>query len=364
MQLEQLRLRNFRCFSETQLEFHPDLNWIVGQNASGKTSLLEALFFLGHGRSFRSNRPDRLVQSEAGSFEIVARLRRDGRQQTLGVGRKEGATTARLAGETLQSMTQAAKVLPVVVLDSGMNQLIAGGPGERRRWLDWGVFHVEHHFLETWRSYQQALRQRNMALRSGASERTIAPWTSAVASAGGELSSLRLKYFEALRSGFVEYSGIALPGVSLEADYRRGWSQDETLQESLHRHLARDRETGNTRSGPHRADIQFRIEGMPAEERLSRGQQKMLAGALWLAQVNRFTQKTGQRPLLLVDDLAAELDGDNLVRFLELLRRQNAQLVLTAIGDADINRTGLTEGHVFHVEHGKVSGGATPDGSL
>lgn len=364
MQLEQLRLRNFRCFSDIQLELHPDLNWIVGQNASGKTSLLEALFFLGHGRSFRSSRPDRLIQAETDSFEIVARLRRDGRQQILGVGRSGGATMARLAGETLKSMTQAAKVLPVVVLDAGMNQLIAGGPGERRRWLDWGVFHVEHHFLEIWRSYQQALRQRNTALRSGATEKTIAPWTMAVAAAGDELSVLRQKYFEALEPGFIEYTEIALPGITLAADYRRGWAQDESLQESLQRHLARDRETGSTRSGPHRADVQFRIEGLPAEERLSRGQQKMLAGALWLAQVNQFTQTTDQRPLLLVDDLAAELDGNNLVRFLELLRRQHAQLALTAITDSDIVRTGLTDGRVFHVEHGEIlhDNGATGSG--
>src|SRR5690606_17131582 len=92
--------------------------------------------------------------------------------------------------------------------------------------------------------------------------------------------------------------------------------------------------------------------GQPASERLSRGQQKMLAGALWLAQVQRFQQATGQPPLLLVDDLAAELDGERLRRFLELLSRQSAQRVLTAITDHDVARTGLTAGRLFHVEHG------------
>lgn len=351
MQLEQLRLRDFRCFSELQLDFHPELNWIVGQNASGKTSLLEALFFLGHGRSFRSSRPDRLVRAGAHSFEIVARLGQESRSRVLGVGRKDGATTARLAGESLRSMTQAAKVLPVVVLDSGMNQLVAGGPGERRRWLDWGVFHVEQGFLETWRNYQKALRQRNMALKSGASDRVIAPWSEAVAEAGEALTDLRQAHFSVLEGQLLDYARRAVPGVELEAGYRKGWALEDSLLGSLQHHLSKDREAGNTRSGPHRADIQFRIDGLPAEERLSRGQQKMLAGALWLAQVKLFTGETGERPLLLVDDLAAELDGGNLERFLGILREQAAQLVLTAIGDNDISRTGLTTGQVFHVEH-------------
>jgi len=355
MLLEQLRLRNFRCFADARLDLDPELNWIIGQNASGKTSLLEALFFLGHGRSFRSSRPDRLIRLEADGFEIVARLSTDGRQKVLGVGRKDAVTEVRFAGDALQSMTEAARLLPVVILDSGMNDLVAGGPGERRRWLDWGVFHVEHRFLPLWREYRQALRQRSVALKSGISSRGLAPWTQAVATAGEALGILRRHHFEELKGVISSYVGVALPEVELAVDYRPGWPEDETLADALDRHLERDREQGNTRSGPHRADVQLRVGGLPAEERLSRGQQKMLAGALWLAQVKRFIDQTGERPLLLVDDLAAELDGDRLARFLDLLQRQPAQRVLTAIADAEMARTGLTGGKVFHVEHGVLS---------
>lgn len=354
MLLEKLSVRNFRCFAEASLDLDPQLNWIIGKNASGKTSLLEALFFLGHGRSFRSSRPDRMIRLEAEGFEIVARLNNGKQQKVLGVGRKNGATEARYAGESLSSMVEAARLLPVVVLDSGMNNLVGSGPGERRRWLDWGVFHVEQRFLLLWREYQQALRQRNVVLKSGANDRVLAPWTNAVAAAGEELNDLRRIHFEALKPLVVDYVGVALPEIELAMDYRSGWAADETLTESLLRHQERDREQGNTRSGPHRADIQLRVESLPAEERLSRGQQKLLAGALWLAQVARFIESTGQRPLLLVDDLAAELDGDRLARFLDLLARQPAQLVLTAIADAEMVKTGLTTGKVFHVEHGQL----------
>lgn len=354
MLLEKLSVRNFRCFEEASLELDPQLNWIIGQNASGKTSLLEALFFLGHGRSFRSSRPDRLIKLEAEGFEVVARLGTGKQQKVLGVGRKNGTTEARYAGQSLSNMVDAARLLPVVVLDSGMNNLVGGGPGERRRWLDWGVFHVEQRFLPLWREYQQALRQRNVVLKSGANDRVLAPWTSAVAEAGEELSEIRRAHFEGMKPLVFDYVKTALPEIELSMEYRSGWAVDDTLKESLLRHQEKDREHGNTRSGPHRADIQLRIESLPAEERLSRGQQKMLAGALWLAQVARFTESTGQHPLLLVDDLAAELDGERLARFLDLLMRQSAQLVLTAIADAEITKTGLTGGKVFHVEHGNL----------
>lgn len=355
MRLEELRIRDFRCFAAAKLTLDPELNWIVGQNASGKTSLLEALFFLGHGRSFRSARPDRLIRQGADSFELVAWLEADHSRQVLGVGRDSEGTQARLAGQTLTSMAQAARTLPVVVLDSGMNLLVSGGPGERRRWLDWGVFHVEPTFLPTWRSYQQALRQRNQALKSAVPDRAIAPWSLAVAKAGEELATLRRRYFDHLLPIVQEYMLRALSEGQVDFDLRQGWSEDEDLAEALDRHLPGDRESGHTRRGPHRADIQLRVAGVPVNERLSRGQQKMLAGALWLAQVHRFTEITGQRPLLLVDDLAAELDTEHLGDFLFLLKAQRAQQVLTAIGDQEIARTGLGGGKVFHVEHGALN---------
>ena len=354
MQLENVTLRNFRCFKDAQLEFDQKLNWIVGQNASGKTSLLEALFFLGHGRSFRSSRPDRLVRSGETAFEIVARVRDGGRSQVLGVGRRDGDTVARLGGETLRSKAQAAEVLPVVILDSAMNELVSGGPGERRRWLDWGVFHVEQQFLAIWRAYQLALRQRNEALKRGVADRALLPWTQAVARSGEALTRLRQQHFARLAEIVQEYMAVALPGVAVDIELRHGWAEGEPLEDALSRHAVRDRELGNTRYGPHRADIQLRVDGLPAEERLSRGQQKMLAGAMWLSQVQLFVRELARRPLLLVDDLAAELDAEHLGRFLELLGRQEAQQVLTAIGDAEIARTGLIGGKVFHVEQGSV----------
>ncbi|MDX1443653.1 MAG: DNA replication/repair protein RecF, partial [Gammaproteobacteria bacterium] len=333
MPVKHLSVRDFRCFESVALDLDPDTTWIVGQNASGKTSLLEALFFLGHGRSFRSGRAERVIRSGAERFELVARLEgEDGaRERVLGMARGPQGGEARLGGEDVRSFAEVAQALPVVILDSEMNRLVSEGPGHRRRWLDWGLFHVEPGFLETWRSFQRALRQRNQALKQGMPDRAILPWTDALSKAGEELHELRQAYFQSLQELCAEYLQAALPEIPIELSYRRGWAQDESYRDSIEKSHDRDREFGNTRPGPHRADIRITSEGIPATERVSRGQQKMLAGALWLAQVKMFGEGTGRRSLLLVDDLAAELDGDRLARFLELLGRQQVQQVLTAI---------------------------------
>lgn len=357
MPLASLSVRDFRCFETAALELDTDTSWIVGPNASGKTSLLEALFFLGHGRSFRTLRSDRLVRSGAERFELVARFDSAGEHagKVLGMARGPLGGEARLGGRDVRTFAEVAQALPAVVLDSEMNRLVSEGPGHRRRWLDWGLFHVEPAFLDAWRSFRRALRQRNEGLKQGLSERALSPWTDALAEAGGNLHELRSAYFAQLEPLCREYLAIALPEIPIELSYRRGWAQDESYPDAILKSLERDREYGNTRPGPHRADIRLTSEGIPATERVSRGQQKMLAGALWLAQVRMFGQGTGRRSLLLVDDLAAELDGDRLMRFLELLGEQEVQKVLTAIDHDDIGRTGLGEGRVFHVEQGVLT---------
>ena len=358
MPLQSLSVRNFRCFEAADLELDPETTWIVGQNASGKTSLLEALFFLGHGRSFRLARSERLIRTGADRFELVARFDRESAHsgKVLGMARGPAGGEARLAGQAVRSFADVAQALPVVILDSEMNRLVSEGPGHRRRWLDWGLFHVEPAFLESWRLFQRSLRQRNQALKQGMPDRAIEPWTNALVQAGEELHRLRRDYFDSLAEICREYVAAALPENPIELSYRRGWAQDESYREAIEKSRERDREFGNTRPGPHRADIRLTSDGNPASERVSRGQQKMLAGALWLAQVQMFGRRTGRKSLLLVDDLAAELDGERLARFLELLGRQSVQQVLTAIDHAEIEKTGLASGRVFHVEHNELRG--------
>lgn len=353
MALSRLNLRDFRCFESVELDLSPRANLIHGDNASGKTSLLEALFFLSRGRSFRTSKADNLVRHGAEGF-LLSGLATDGAGTVpLGIARSPTGLEARVGGAPAQSLAQLAEKLPVQLLDSSAHQLIEGGPRHRRQFLDWGVFHVEQGFLGTWRRYQRALKQRNTLLRQRAAEPMLKTWEPELVNAGLLLDQSRRIYLAQLEPVALSWASRLLGGLDLRFRYLRGWGEGKSLEEALEGTRALDREQGSTRSGPHRAEVAIEIGGLPAQQQVSRGQQKVLAGALLLAQAAYLHQATGRQCLLLLDDLAAELDAGHLGRFLELVQESQAQTFLTSVEAGRL--PAWKEARRFHVEHGKIA---------
>ena len=237
------------------------------------------------------------------------------------------------------------------VIDPEIHELVRGGPEERRRFLDWGVFHVNHQYLESWRQYQQALRQRNAALRQGEPDARLRAWDASLAMHGEAVDESRRAFLTEFLPLFVS---IMRENVAFDAicDYKRGWSADLSFAEALERSLPRDRLMGSTQVGPHRADLLLRVDTRKARHRVSRGQQKMLAAALVIAQTRFLASQTDTGLVLLVDDPAAELDRDNRERLFAMLRQLPVQMFVTALEAADLPWSG--QGQMFHVDHGKV----------
>src|SRR5262245_17080420 len=169
MSLHWLRIENVRCIAQAELELDTRSNLISGPNASGKTTLLESIFLLGRGRSFRTPRLESLVRSGCGTLRVVGRTLSGPRTATLGVEAARDGLRARVEGRNVTSLAEMAIALPVQSIDPDVHRLIEGGPAERRRFVDWGVFHVEPQFVGSWRRFQRALKQRNAASRSGRS---------------------------------------------------------------------------------------------------------------------------------------------------------------------------------------------------
>lgn len=353
MALTRLQLTDFRCFESADLSLSSGRNLIQGANASGKTSLLEAFFYLSQGRSFRTSRSESLARAGAGGFLVAGQVEdTHGRVIPLGVKREAGRTQMRLNREPARRLADLTRTLPVLSVDSGVHRLIEEGPGRRRRYLDWGVFHVEQAFFEVWRRYQRALRQRNELLKQKAPDKLLASWTEELAEAGERLQAMRMRYFERLKLVAEAMASQVLGGHRVVMDLRSGW-RAESLAASLAASRERDRQLGSTQVGPHRAEIRIELDGMLAQDRASRGQQKGLATGLILAQAQLFRSLADQPASLLLDDLAAELDPTHLGRVLEVLDDLGGQQVFTAIG----NETPLTPFRdraecVFHVEHG------------
>ncbi|MBW4050418.1 MAG: DNA replication/repair protein RecF [Proteobacteria bacterium] len=355
MILGELTVRDLRCIEQAELSLHPGRNLVWGGNGSGKTSLLEGIFLLGRGRSFRTRNSERLVRHGQERLVVFGRTEGAGIQGSgwvhavgVEVHRREG-TRARLDGSPVGSLADLSRVFPVQVIDPEIHKLIEEGGRRRRRWLDWAVFHVEPRFADWWVRYGRAMRQRNAVLRtrSGATK----PWDVELTALGERISEARRAVLEQMQPHWHEVAA-ALDCPAAELQYFRGWGAQHSLAEALESSRPRDEARGVTHAGPHRADVPIRVDGKLAREVLSRGQQKLMAVALTLAQLRLLKEVSETTPTLLLDDPAAELDSEHLGYFVEQIARLGCQLVITSL-QPETSAFGAPD-RVFHVEQGRV----------
>lgn len=347
MSIEWLSIRGLRNLEATELRPVSGINWLHGPNGAGKTSVLEAIYLLARGRSFRSSTIRGVIQHGSEALSVVAR-RADG--CTLGVERQLTSWRGRLDGRDCQRVSEFATRLPLVLIEPDSHRLIDGGPDQRRQYLDWLLFHVEHSYLETWRRYARVLRQRNAALKTGADDRLLDALEPEFVRAGEAINRLRAAQAEQvgeLATGLVEQLGFALPG-KLGFRYRPGHPADSSLATAVAEHRTRERERGFSRCGPHRAELVMTCAGYPAASEMSRGQQKLLAVILQLAGLDLLARYAKWPPMLLLDDPVSELDRRHLEQLLDWLEASDVQGWVTATTPA---RKGVA---MFHVEQGRI----------
>ena len=330
MSLRRLQVTDFRCLQSAVLELDSRFTLISGANASGKTSLLEAIYMLGRGRSFRTRRLEHLIRRGSERFVVFGEVDGFGRRSSLGVEGSAAGVRARLGGAKAGSLAELAPLLPVQIIDPEIHRLIEEGPSRRRRFLDWGVFHVEPRFVDDWQRFQQALRQRNAALKSRQPREVTAAWDGELVRYGEAVSAARSSYVRRLAEHAVSVARNLL-GLELSLSYRTGWARDLSLSEALRQSWNHDQESGATQAGPHRAELGIRLDEMGVKDRISRGQQKLLAAALLLAQVRMFPADSPVQPSLLLDDPAAELDNERLAGLITEVGSQSVQLIVTAL---------------------------------
>ncbi|MDS4022145.1 MAG: DNA replication/repair protein RecF [Candidatus Competibacter sp.] len=359
MRAATLDIAGFRNLRRISLSCAPGLNLLVGPNASGKTSLLEALYFLGRGRSFRTRQPRELIQIDAPAFRVAAVMNgADGRPVPVGVERGPRDLVARIGGAPTRSLAQLARQVPVLLLNPDSHRLLEDGPQQRRRFMDWGLFHAEPGFLDAWRRYGAALRHRNAALRSGSADRVVDAWDGELAAAAAILDRLRETFCEALGSVLEPLAGATLGEMAVRVDYRRGWPLEPPGRDCAGWPRAgrdQDRQQGHTRLGPHRADFTVRVAGRSPAEGLSRGQQKLLVIALVLAQAELYRRHAGDACILLIDDLPAELDPGNRARVMRALAALDTQLFATAIEPGLLDAAAWREPRTFHLAAGEIT---------
>jgi len=358
MALVKLGIRHFRNLHHVDLDPSQDINLITGQNASGKTSLLEAIYFLGRASSFRTNRFDKILEKGESELSVYAtQISKNGKKVPFGVIKGSKKVQIRINEQKINKVSNLVLNLPLQVIHPNSHQLLEEGPHYRRRFLDWGVFHVEQSFYPAWQRYQIALKQRNTALRNRNSRELIKVWDKELLESGNIIHIQRLQYVNDLQGLLHQYINPVLGDLDFKLNYQPGWKKETTFAESLQQSLQTDLERGFTTVGPQRADIAITLDGQKASERISRGQQKVLVTCLLLAQTGLYNLKTEKECILLIDDVAAELDSDNRDKLLSVLQDMRVQMFLTAIGDETLKPMmdkSLTS-RMFHVEHGHVT---------
>lgn len=351
MALEHLRITDFRCLEGAELDADPHYNLIYGANASGKTSLLEAIAYLGRGKSFRGAATQDLIRHSCSEFVLLGRVVVEARTQTVGVRNSREGLEVRIDGESAVGAAALAEALPLQVVDPDVHNLISGGPELRRRYLDWIAFHVEHGYLEHWRRFRRALRQRNAALKEGGSAAALSGWDREFILAAQRVHESRLTVVERVMPVFEE-TGRGLLGCPVSLQYRQGWGADLSLEEALASNAVRDRDLGTTHVGPQRGDLKLVLDERMARKLVSRGQQKLLACSLVLT-ATELAQNALERPLLLLlDDPAAELDVASLERLMARVIGLGCQVIATAL--APDRRLFPDPPALFHVEHGQL----------
>ena len=355
MYITSLRISDLRILENLRIEPCPGINFIVGDNGVGKTSVLEAIYLAGRGRTFRHVDAGPMIREGAECVTVVVEIASNdkGGRSILGIRRCKKDLSCRLDGQDVNKRSVLAEALPVQWIGSQPQLFLGLGPDVRRRFVDMGVFHVEHAYLEVLGEFQRNLRQRNAAIRQGRAS-DVQIWNRPLAQAAETVHAHRAGFVEELMARAIAIMAAWDPGYSLAYRFKPGWNPDTTLFEQLEEKIDADLRLGYTSRAPQRAELELIADGGLAEKKLSRGQQKLLVLSINLAFTDLLIRHRRNAPIVLIDDLAAELDPGNRERIMIELAKRGGQVFLTKI-QAGALKAATSGTKTFHVEHGTLS---------
>ncbi|MDC0601702.1 DNA replication/repair protein RecF [Aliiglaciecola sp.] len=362
MKLGTVQIQHFRNLKNVDISPSPTLNFIIGQNGSGKSSFLEALHYLGFGRSFRTSKHKNVIQYEQQRFSLFTLS--NIASGTLKLGMSRGADDSLLVsvnGNKSTRMSELVSHIPIQIFTPQSSDLILGSPSLRRKFLDWGLFHVEHSFIASSQNYQKLVKNKNALLRRNRStddksfSNQMAFWDKQIAIEGESLTLYRKNYLNSIEGHLNSNLLHFLPEFSIEISYHRGWEKDTDLYDSIIKKSDKDIKNGFLSVGPHKADLKLRTNGVDVAETLSRGQLRMLVAALQLAQIQYLKERTDKSCVFLLDDIGAELDETKRELFVDQLVDIDSQLFITAIEKSQLPFIEKYKNKkMFHVEHGQM----------
>lgn len=355
-----LHLHHFRNIEQAQLELSPAANVIVGDNAAGKTAIIEAIWTLASGRSFRTHKPQQLIQTDQNMLTLFCQVEHQGQAHKLGLSRdtQNSGLQLKIDAQAVKSQSELARLLPVQLLTPESHRLLEEGPKARRQFIDWGCFHHHSEFISAWRHYQRALKQRNHSLKQRHARNQIQLWDQILIESADKINALRAAYLDHLAPHIEYFCRFLMPKLdpALSIKFHPGWPHRfENYQQALQSNIHKDEQQGHTQYGAHRADLRIKIKQQEPLVSLSRGQQKLFVCALLLAQAYYLQQQTQEALIMLIDDLPAELDATHRHTLLSLLDELKIQHLVTTTSLELIPNINPDTRRIFTIQQGQIS---------
>ncbi len=350
MSISQLSLTDFRNLNSATLDFHPKINLITGNNASGKTSLLESIHVLCQACSFRTHQLKQCIAHGKSSFLLFGRF--DGYK--AGLSKSDAKLEIRINGEPIRKRSVLVSKTPINIVNADSFNLISGSPQERRKYLDWCLFHVEQQYNRYWVEFKHALRQRNRLLKSRQDLNLLDYWNEYLVAPSLAITNYRKHCVRLISAQLAGQLPELLEDVQITLDYVQGWPDQQDLNHCLQDSRGKDIKAGFTGYGIQRDNLRILADGLPAAQVLSRGQLKSLCLAMIVSVLKIVRKKSGKPIILLVDDLRSELDEKSQQKVYRQLMDIDLQLFISNIESQVPTALQGKEFKMFHVEHGII----------
>lgn len=365
MKLKKIRISSFRNIDEAELSPGDRFNIIVGKNAQGKTNILESIYLLGTMKSFRMARNTDLIKTGSPCSHLKGWVDRDGITREVFLSIEQTGKKARVDNKSVSKPSDFFGCINMVVFSPEDIAMVRGLPELRRRYLDRAVFGGDIRYLAIHQEFYKVLKNRNSLLKNGITA-GLDVWTEKLAEVGSRMIFVRSSYVREISQLLTEfYATIAGSCEQAAICYRSGAggkkgscctidearaglleTYDENLQEELRR--------GTTLTGPHRDDIELSLDGKVLKIHGSQGEQRSFVLALKMAEIEYIKRRYGSPPVLLLDDMTSELDGDRNRNFMEFLIRQDMQVFITTTSMENLGLTGKNNYTVYAVHGGKI----------
>lgn len=355
MNLSKIKVINVRNIRDAVVNPGPNLNIILGDNGSGKSSFLESIYLLGRADSFRTHRNLEIINSETNQLSVFGVLKLSNESENvIGVNIGNKKRTIKINGGEVNSRVELINYFPLQIVTPLSYLLIEGSPSVRRQFLDWGLFHSEKNYPDEWKRFKRCLTQRNSALKIG-KESYNGIWDVEIVKYGTIIARRRQEYLIQLKPFIANFAEQMLPSMQVDIEYAPGWDSNIELASALRNDFKKDLKFGYTHSGPHKGDLFFRINGRFCKTYLSRGQIKILVLVLKLAQIKLQNEKTQNFGSLMIDDFCSELDLKNTNNLKQFLSDLKLQCFITAMDRSSVGNLCGIDSTLFHVEQGRIN---------